>query len=179
MNREKLTLTIEGIPMLERVIRAATTSSLDETFLVYQKDEIRIVGQKYGLPLIFNPHPEDGQSAAVKLGVKCAHPNSSGLMFLVGDQPYVSTATIDRLISVFNTDTSKIVVPVYGRQRGTPVIFPSSLRHELLLLEGDQGGRAIIDTMQHLVSLVAIQNELEAMDIDTHEEYHKLNGGPV
>ena len=124
MNREKLILPVEGVPMLERVIRAATASDLDEVLLVYKKNVIRALGQKYGLLLVNNPHPEDGQSAAVKAGVKHAHQESLGFMFLVGDQPFLSMATINRLMSVFNTDKSRIVVPVYGTRRGNPVIFP-------------------------------------------------------
>jgi len=179
MNREKLTLAVEGTPMLERVIRAATASTLDEVLLVYQKDEIRDLGEKYRLSLVHNSHPEYGQSAAVKAGVKCACPESDGFMFLVGDQPYVSAVTIDRLITVFNKDMNRIVIPVYGSRRGNPVIFPSSLKRELLLLEGDVGGRAIINKLQNLISEVAIQEEREAMDVDTDEAYEKTKDGPV
>ena len=179
MKREKLTLAVEGIPMLERVIREATASTLDEILLVYQKDEIRDVGQKYRLSLVHNAHPEYGQSDSVRAGVKCACPESDGFMFLVGDQPYVSAVTIDRLITVFKKDMSRIVVPVYGSRRGNPVIFPSSLKRELLLLEGDVGGRAIINKLQNLISEVAIQDEREAMDVDTDEAYEKMKGGPV
>jgi len=179
MKREKLTLAVEGIPMLELVIRAATASTLDEILLVYQKDAIRDLGQKYLLTLVHNSHPEYGQSAAVKAGVIGACPESDGFMFLVGDQPYVSAVTIDRLITVFKKDMSRIVVPLYGRRRGNPVIFPSSLKRELLSLEGDKGGRAIIDKMQNLISIVAIQDEREAMDVDTDEAYEKIKGGSV
>ncbi len=173
MKREKLTLAVEGIPMLERVIRAAMASTLDEVLLVYQKDEIRDLGQKYRLSLVHNSHPEYGQSAAVKAGVKCACPESDGFMFLVGDQPYVSAVTIDRLITAFKKDMNRIVVPVYGSRRGNPVIFPSSAKRELLLLEGDMGGRAVIDIMKNLISVVVIQDEREAMDVDTDEAYDK------
>jgi len=179
MKREKLTLAVEGVPMLERVICAATASTLDEVLLVYQKDEIRDLGQKYHLSLVHNSHPEYGQSAAVKAGVQCASPESDGFMFLVGDQPYVSAVTIDRLITAFKQDMSRIVIPVYGSRRGNPVIFPSSLKRELLLLEGDVGGRAVIDKMQNLISVVVIQDEREAMDVDTDQAYDKMKGGPV
>ena len=174
MKREKLTLAVEGIPMLERVIRAATASTLDEILLVYQKDEIRDLGQKYRLSLVHNAHPEYGQSDSVKAGVKCACPESDGFMFLVGDQPYVSAVTIDRLITVFKKDMSRIVVPVYGSRRGNPVIFPSSLKRELLLLKGDMGGRAVMDKFPNLISIVSIQDEREAMDVDTDEAYEKI-----
>jgi molybdenum cofactor cytidylyltransferase len=176
MNREKLILPVEGVPMLERVIRAATASDLDEVLLVYKKNVIRALGQKYGLLLVHNPHPEDGQSAAVKAGVKHAHQESLGFMFLVGDQPFLSMATINRLMSVFNTDKSRIVVPVYGTRRGNPVIFPSSLKQDLLLLEGDQGGRALMEKLQSRISLVPIPDEKEAMDVDSAEAYENVHG---
>jgi molybdenum cofactor cytidylyltransferase len=177
MNREKLTLPVGGVPMLERVICAAMASDLDEVLLIYNKEEIRALGEKHGLSLVYNDHPEDGQSAAVKAGVNHANQESDGLMFLVGDQPFVSAATINRLIAAFNADRSRIVVPVYGSRRGNPVIFPSSLKQDLLLLEGDQGGRTIIIRMQTTISLVAIQDEMEAMDVDSVEAYEKLNRG--
>jgi molybdenum cofactor cytidylyltransferase len=74
---------------------------------------------------------------------------------------------------------SRIVVPIYWSRRGNPVIFPASLKRELLLLKGDMGGRALIDTLQNLISVVAIQDEREAMDVDTDEAYEKIKNGPV
>jgi molybdenum cofactor cytidylyltransferase len=97
-------------------------------------------------------------------------------MFLVGDQPFLSMATINRLMSVFNTDKSRIVVPVYGTRRGNPVIFPSSLKQDLLLLEGDQGGRALMEKLQSRISLVPIPDEKEAMDVDSAEAYENVHG---
>jgi molybdenum cofactor cytidylyltransferase len=176
MKREKLILPIGGVPMLERVICAAMASDLDEVLLVYNKEEIRALGERHGLSLVYNAHPENGQSAAVKAGVNHANQASIGFMFLVGDQPFVSADTINRLISVFNTEKSRIVAPVYGTQRGNPVIFPSALKQDLLALEGDQGGRAIMDQMQSLIRLVAIQDEREATDIDSVENYQRLIG---
>ncbi len=176
MKQEKLILPVGGVPMLERVIGAAKASDLDEVLLVYNKEEIRALGEKHGMSLVYNAHPEDGQSAAVKAGVRHVNQESVGLMFLVGDQPFLRAATINRLISVFNSNPSRIVVPVYKTRRGNPVIFPSSLKQDLLLLEGDQGGRALLERMQSLIRLVPIPDELEATDIDSFETYEKLNG---
>jgi len=174
MGKEKLLLKVGGIPMLQCVIQAAQASRLDELILIYHRDEIRELGEKHGITTVYNPHPEDGQSAAVKAGVNCAHPATTGFMFLVGDQPYMSSSTIDILITVFNKDMNHIVVPVYGEARGNPVIFPLALKHELLCLEGDRGGKAVVERMQHCVTLVAIGGAMEATDIDTAEDYEKI-----
>lgn len=179
MGKEKLLLEVGGIPMLERVIQAAQASMLDELMLVYHRGEMRELGEKYCITTVFNPHPEDGQSAALKAGVKRANPASNGFMFLVGDQPYLNSSTINTLIAVFKKDTNRIVVPVYGEARGNPVIFPFALRHELLRLEGDRGGRSVIEHMEHWVTFVAIQGEMEATDIDTAEDYAKVKDSPA
>lgn len=176
MGREKLILKVAGIPMLERVIQAAQASVLDECILIYHRDEVKKIGEERSVKTVFNPQPEKGQSAAVKLGVTSAHPDSNGFMFLVGDQPYLTSSTIIALITAFNKEKNRIIVPVYGVERGNPVIFPAALKPELLSLEGDRGGRWVIDRMQHLVTAVPIASHFEATDIDTAQEYEQTKG---
>ena len=176
MDKEKLLLKVEGIPMIERVVRAAKSSQIDELIIVYQRDEIKEIVKKYGIKMIYNQHADEGQSAAVKLGIKSSHPDSYGFMFLVGDQPYLNTSTIDKLIDVFKRVKDTIVVPIYNKTRGNPVIFPSTLREDLLRLEGDCGGRKIIEGMGNTIKLVTIEKDIEGTDIDTEEEYEKIQG---
>ena len=174
MNREKLMLKVEGIPVIERVISAANSSELDELLLIYQKDQIREIADKYAIKAVYNEHADKGQSAAVKLGVKSSHPDTEGFMFLVGDQPYLDVQTINKLLSAFREEKDSIVVPVYRGKRGNPVIFPSYLKKDLLALEGDSGGRIIIEKMMDSVKLVTIEKDVVGTDIDTNEEYEKI-----
>ena len=51
------------------------------------------------------------------------------------------------------------------------MLFPSSLREEFLLLEGDVGGKVLIQTHPELVRTVGIPSEEELIDIDTLEDY--------
>jgi len=173
MNQEKLLLKVKGIPMVERVIRAAQSSHLDQLILIYQREEIREIGEKYGVKTVYNQYADQGQSAAVKLGVKSSHPDSEGFMFLVGDQPYLNSSTINKLIEIFNGENDAIVVPIYKGKRGNPVIFPSTLKKDLLTLKGDCGGRMIIERRRDRARLVTIEKSMVGMDIDTKEAYEK------
>jgi len=173
MDKEKLLLKVKGIPMVERVIRAAQSSQIDELILIYKRDEIKEIAKKYGIKTVYNQYAHEGQSAAVKLGVKASHPDSDGFMFLVGDQPYLNSSTINKLIDVFKKVKDTIVVPIYSSIRGNPVIFPSTLKDALLRLEGDCGGRRIIESMGDSVKLVTIEKSIEGTDIDTIEEYER------
>jgi molybdenum cofactor cytidylyltransferase len=174
MEDDKLLLQINGLPMVEHVVKASHSSLIDEIILIYRNKDVQEIGKRYGFKTVFNPHPKEGQSEAIKLGIAHAPSESEGYMFLVGDQPYLSHATINRLIEVFNRDKHCIIIPVYSGARGNPVIFPACLKKELLDLEGDCGGRRLAEGVESLVKLVPIEDGLEGMDIDTREVYETI-----
>lgn len=175
MKRDKLTLTINGEPIIERVIMAAKNSKLGEIIIVYQKDEIRHIGLKYKLKTILNLHPEKGQSESMKLGIKSSNLETRGFMFIVGDQPLLNSDTINILIEAFNQNDKGIIVPIYNKKKGSPTIFSSSLKDQLLKVEGDKGGRKIIEERPEIVKFIHIEDYIVGLDIDTWEEYEQIN----
>jgi molybdenum cofactor cytidylyltransferase len=174
MQAEKLLLDIDGTPMVERVIQAARASLLDEVVLVYQNENIKKAGEKHCIKTVYNECADEGQSASIKIGIAAASSGADGFMFLVGDQPFINSATINLLIAAFNQAPHGIIIPVYNGRRGNPVIFPSILKDELLTLKGDRGGRALIEKMPGQVELVAIEDEQLGIDFDTEEDYERV-----
>ena len=175
MEDEKLLLKINGLPMVEHVIKSAHASLLDEIILIYRRDGVKAVGKRYGIKTVLNSHPEKGQSEAIKIGIAHARSKSDGYMFFVGDQPYLLPATINSLIEVFNQDKKCIIIPVYNGSRGNPVIFPASLKKELLDLDGDCGGRIVAEGRETMVKLVPIKRDLEGRDIDTWKIFERMH----
>ena len=174
MEQEKLLLPVGGVALVERVIQAAQASRLDEVILIYQKREIEKIGRKYGIKAVHNPRADEGQSAAIKLGIHTAQPETDAFMFMVGDQPFLNPSTINILIDTFQQDPHSIIVPVYNNTRGNPVLFPSAMKELLLALDGDRGGRVLIDSMPDRVKQVHIEEELAGADIDTRENYLRI-----
>ena len=177
MGKNKLLMEIDGVRVIERVISACKESLLDDIILIYRVDEVRDIGEKYGLRCIFNSNAHEGQSAAVKLGVENSNPNSS-YMFLVGDQPFLTHELIDKLIREYNMDTKNIVVPYFNNKFGMPIIFPSNFREDLLKVSGDKGGREIIQGNPGLVRKIYFEDELMGVDIDTMEDYKLVTSYP-
>jgi molybdenum cofactor cytidylyltransferase len=173
VNREKLILNVGGVPIIESVIRAVKFSHIDEVLIIYQNDKIKEIAEKYSIKTVYNERAYEGQSAAIKTGIQSTHPDTDGFMFLVGDQPYLNSNTINKLIDTFKREKQTIVVPVYAGKRGNPVIFPSKLREDLLNITGDCGGRVIIDRMTDSVKLVNINKSIVGIDINTEDEYGK------
>lgn len=174
MNKEKLLLEIDGIRIIERVIKAVKTSMVDEIIMVCRKEELMKLGEEYGIKIILNERAEKGQSESIKLGVKAANNKSQGYMFFVGDQPFINSQSINKLIHEFNKGKNPIIIPKYKGKRGTPTIFSYKLKSKLLNLEGDIGGRSIIKEMIDCVRFINISKDYIGLDVDTIEEYERL-----
>ena len=97
-----------------------------------------------------------------------------GIMFFVGDQPFLNGDTIRKLVDAFTEEKGSIIVPVYGADRGNPVIFSTKWMKELQKLEGDVGGRVIIRQNSSEVWEVPITDREIGRDIDTKEEYNAV-----
>ncbi len=176
MAEEKLLLPVGGLPLAERVMRAAKASRLHEIILVYRNEQLKELGERYAIGMVRNDRAAEGQSAAVKLGVEAAHPGANAFMFLVADQPFLTPAVIDILIDEYMESPRHIIVPFYNGQGGNPTIFPSEFRTDLLNLSGDSGGKTIIARNGDRVKRVDIYDTLTGVDIDTEEDYEATRG---
>ncbi len=173
MQHDKLLLPVHEVPAVERVIRAAAGSGLGETILVWRVPAVKAIGETCGVRTVCNPEAAAGQSASVRYGLAAAHKRACGWMFLVGDQPFVTAGLIDVLIDAARKNPVKIIVPDYEGLPGNPVIFPVRFREQLLGLQGDEGGRAVIRRFPGDVLAVPVKNAVLGLDIDTSEAYNK------
>ena len=140
-----------------------------------------------GIPdcrVVLSPDSEKGISYTIKAGIMAVQEQkkqekSSGVlqnlaeteeyyMFAVADQPYLKSQSVIKLIDkvLENTRNEQLVFSLRcGAAVGNPCVFNSSLIPQLLLLEGDKGGRSV--AKKHDCVYVDIADESELMDIDT------------
>ncbi|WP_029147867.1 NTP transferase domain-containing protein [Methylophilus sp. 5] len=107
-------------------------------------------------------------SDSLRLGVVTAQthfPHMPGLVIALADMPYIQTATIARVAQQLTQAT--IVQPMYKNQPGHPVGFCRDLIPELLLVEGDQGARAVLRAHQAEILRFECQDAGILKDIDT------------
>ncbi|MDZ4278492.1 MAG: nucleotidyltransferase family protein, partial [Dehalococcoidia bacterium] len=118
MGQPKQLLAYRGRPLLQRVVDAALASSLDEVVVVlgHRAEEVRAALE---LPpddrirLVVNPDYAAGQSTSLRCGLRSASSSATGAAVLLGDQPHVSAALIDRIAQAFRSADRPIVRPVY------------------------------------------------------------------
>lgn len=167
MGENKLLLEIDGKKLIEYVIIEAKKSKLDNIFLIYKDEELKVIGDRYNIKSIYNEKALLGQSESMKLGIENSNIESH-YMFLVGDQPFINSEIINSIIDTHYQNQDNIIVPLYGENRGMPTIFPNKYKYELLNTEGDIGGRDIIKENINSISYIGF-NINYGLDIDTRE----------
>ncbi|WP_192929578.1 nucleotidyltransferase family protein [Alkaliphilus serpentinus] len=171
---DKLLKLVGGVPTIERVIKAAIASSLDEIILIYRNHEVKKIADRYAIKAIVNENSHLGQSTSMKLGIRNSSKEAEGYLFMVGDQPLVESWVINRIIEEFKSSDKSIIVPTYGSRRGNPSLFSASLKESLLEIQGDTGGRGLIEALEDDVGFLPIEAEYLGMDVDTKEAYEKI-----
>ncbi|MEX0965470.1 MAG: nucleotidyltransferase family protein [Pseudohongiellaceae bacterium] len=107
---------------------------------------------------------ERGMGATLAFAAK--HVGSwGGCVVCLGDMPFVAESTY-RLIALQLTQSS-IVIPTIGAKTGNPVAFGSNYFSELTKLDGDSGGRKIIELHPDAVQRLAVDDPGILQDIDT------------
>jgi len=121
--------------------------------------------------ILINAEFEAGMSTSLKAGIAAVRDRCEAIVVLLADQPFVSAGLVDLLIETYSATGAPIVRPeVEGRQTH-PVLLDAALFPELLLEEGDVGGRAVVARHLDEACLVSLADARLVMDIDTPEEY--------
>lgn len=173
MGTNKLLIEIDGISIIQRVIEVAIQSNLDEIILVYREEQIKLIADKYKIRSIYNENAHKGQSESLKLGVSYASLDSD-YMFLMADQPFLTSDILNRLIDEYKKSDKSILVPYYNGNKGTPTIFSYKYKSEIMLIEGDKGGRDIIKSNIEEVNDFYIDDEICGYDLDSMEDIKKI-----
>ena len=145
-----------------------TAKIICNIIVITQYDAIAEAVKTKEIQVLYNPHPEDGISSSVKIGLN-ASLDADAVLFTVSDQPWLTSETICELIHVFlNTSKGIACVSCQGKM-GNPCIFDRKYYNELLSLEGDKGGKKVI--MKHLddTQIYEIEAGRELEDIDYYE----------
>ena len=163
--------------LLEWVLDAALASRLDRVVLVVGHEQQKIIpalGPKANHPrlqIVTNPRYRAVQSSSLQAGLLKIQAQSSSVMFLLGDQPMLKTATIDQMLDRFRHSEKDICVPVWKGKRGNPTIFSRAMYYNLMAIEGDIGARQIIRANPERILTVEMNDPLCFLDIDSPQDY--------
>ena len=165
----KLLTQLEGKPLFRYAMETYSAVPFDRRVVVSRYAEILEAAPQYGFVPLPNSEAQEGVAASVRLGTLASGP-MDGLLFAVCDQPWLTPASVERLLDAFRQNPHKICSLAWEGNRGNPAIFPKELFGELTTLSGDAGGGKVIRRHPELLLLVPAHRAHELSDVDTPED---------
>jgi molybdenum cofactor cytidylyltransferase len=126
--------------------------------------------------VIRNEQWKTGQASSIRTGVSYLvepdAPKTGGAIFLLADQPQLTSSLLRALLEKHAEELYPIVAPLVMDRRANPVLFDRATFPDLLALEGDVGGRAVFH--KHHVEYLPWHDDRLLLDVDTPEMYQRL-----
>ena len=169
----KLSAEYGGKTLYRRIFDIIRPEDYGAVAVVSGTQEILDGAAEKGFLAVCNERPEDGISRSIRLGLEAVVPCDSAI-FLVCDQPLLRAESLQAIGKAAKEHPGKIIVPVRSDGKtGNPCLFPAEFFGELLRLQGDRGGKAIIRSHPEKAFYLPLPDD-ELADADTKEELECL-----
>ena len=151
-SENKLLVELDGVSILERVVRCILGTGIEPTVVITGEDHERMASllSASGLECIHNPDWRTGMGSSLAEGAQwIGEQTFSGILVCLGDLPYLDPGTVRQVLERFRANAAeKIVMPTCNGRRGHPVVFPYSFLQRLMDLKGDEGAKSLIQSAE-------------------------------
>jgi molybdenum cofactor cytidylyltransferase len=173
MGAQKLLLPIAGQPLVARIVEAVLGSVVERVVVVVGSDaeQVRAALGGHAVRFVMNPNPEGEMLSSVRCGLRALPADTSAVLVVLGDQPYLSANVINRLVTAFHTTARGIVAPTHAGRRGHPLLFAAGYRDEILAHYDQVGLRGLLLAHPEDVAEVEVAAAGILEDIDLPEDY--------
>ncbi len=157
-----------GLSALNEVCRTRKDCTLTA---VSRYPEIRDAARALGAKAVDSPDSEKGQAYSIRSGLQALGrvEKKDFILFLPADQPWITSQTISRLLDAAGPDTWTATA-AFGERVGTPTLFSARLLPDLMALEGDRGGRKLMNRPGQPCLVIQAGSERELDDVDYPEQ---------
>ena len=180
----KALLALEGQSLLKRFCLRVQVLSPIELLVVTgfhapaMETEVFQLKRELGLSIdwVRNPNPELGQSSSVRIGLESLKGDYDVLLVALCDQPAIEASEIISLLDQFEkrSDQEEIILPMFGQQRGNPVLFSKKVIEDILAIPA-MVCRPFMDQHPELVRVFETENEAFVLDVDTTADIQRFN----
>ncbi|PWB77989.1 MAG: putative selenium-dependent hydroxylase accessory protein YqeC [Anaerolineales bacterium] len=170
----KQLLDWKGQPFIRAVAKTALEAGLSPIVVVTGANAEQVETAIHDLPvkIVRNEEWREGQASSIRAGVRAVDKRIGASVFLLSDQPQVTTSILRALVEKHAEGLYPIVAPLVMDQRANPVLFDRAAFRDLLTIEGDVGGRAIFHKAR--VEYLPWHDDRLLLDVDTPEMYQRL-----
>jgi molybdenum cofactor cytidylyltransferase len=174
MGTSKQLLHVGGETLLEKAVTCSLNSKISNvTVVLGSNSEIhsRVLKNKR-VQVLVNPDWALGIGNTIKFSLKKLLENNinvQGVMFMVCDQPHISTVHLNNIIDQFIEESPVAVASQYKGTYGVPAIFDRIAFSNLLSISDQAGAKTVLQNLEGDLRLVSFNGG--EIDLDTPEEY--------
>jgi len=179
MGRPKQLLPYRGHTLLRNAAAIAAASVCRPVLVVLGAYANQIQPEIDGLPVrpVMNERWAEGIGTSIQAGLGALSTddqadNVQAVVLMLCDQPCVTAAVIDDLVTAYYASGREIIASEYGGTLGVPALFGRGYFAELATVSGEAGAKCIIAA--HASDVVPVPFPMGMADIDTPEEYRQL-----
>jgi len=171
----KQLLPLRGRTLLRHAAETALASACRPVVVVLGAGADRLQGEVAGLDVtvVNNTQWRTGMGSSIRAGMEAlAAVRCEGVVVMLCDQPLVSARLLDQLGEIGRLDKSGLAAVEYSGTIGVPAFFSSAFFPQLIALPADAGAKTIL--LQHRPEAARVPFQEAALDIDTNEDYRRL-----
>lgn len=177
LGKPKQLLQFQNETLLKRSVKIAHDSCCHPVIVVLSAnaEKLALEIEEFNVEIVVNTESEHGMGTSIQIGTKYFsenHPDISGVILMVCDQPFVSVDLIEKMVRSFRQTNALIVASSYRDTIGVPALFSRLIFTELMQLTADDGAKKII--YKHRENVINIPFEAGAIDVDTEQDYLNL-----
>jgi molybdenum cofactor cytidylyltransferase len=172
----KLVASLEGKPVVRRVVEAVVGSRASPTVVVtgHACEHVREALAGTRVTFLHNDHYETGVASSIRVGLRALPADADGAVIVLADMPKITSSLIDSLVETFSARRADAIAPVFEGRAGNPVLVSRRLFGRIARLSGDRGARRIlsepgVDTVQ-----LAVSDSAVVCDVDLPEDLQRL-----
>ena len=175
MGQPKLLLPYGEMTIIETVVQNVVSSRVDGAVVVLGGDrrEIEEKIRRFAVKRTVNLAYREGMLSSVRRGLSALPSSARAALFVLADQPDIPASVIDSVVEAYLGGGKGIVLPVYKKKRGHPLIVDLKYRREIESLSPDVGLRGLILEHKDDILEVRISSPSVLHDIDKPEDYER------
>jgi molybdenum cofactor cytidylyltransferase len=176
LGRPKQLLPYRGATLLDAVLATARACAFDQLLVALggAADEVRAGVDLAGADVVVNDAYGSGCSSSIAAALGALDPRADALVLLLGDQPGVTSATVQALLA--GRGDAPLAACRYDDGLGHPLAFGHELFGELAALHGDKAVWRLLDERAAQRAEVGIPGPVPR-DVDTWADYESVVAG--
>jgi molybdenum cofactor cytidylyltransferase len=116
--------------------------------------------------IIINSQWQRGLGSSIAIGVAHLQDDFDAILVLLADQPRIKSYHLEQLIELF--DNQQVACTQYNSHLGVPAIFGKAYFNALMNLNGDKGGKELLESICPAPKALVLGNVAD--DIDYPED---------